>query len=129
MGSGSPNKQDSQKAHGSPLGPDEVRLTKEFYGWDPDKSFFVPDEARDLVRSAVPAGEGLVADWEARFEAYRAADPLAAAQFQRRVARTGYPDGWDADLTTYETGTEIATRNASQDAIQALAPHLPGLFG
>jgi transketolase len=129
IGYGSPNKHDSQKAHGSPLGPDEVRLTKEAYGWDPDRSFYVPDEARDLFRSAVAAGEALVADWEVRFEAYRKADPKAAAQFQRRVARTGYPDGWDADLKTYETGTEIATRNASQDAIQALAPHLPGLFG
>ena len=129
IGYGSPNKQDSQKAHGAPLGPDEVRLTKVAYGWDPDKTFYVPDAAREQFREAVADGEKLVADWEARFDAYRAADPTAAAQFQRRVARTGYPDGWDADLKTYETGTEIATRNASQDAIQALAPHLPGLFG
>ncbi len=129
IGYGSPNKHDSQKAHGSPLGPDEVRLTKEAYGWDPDKSFYIPDAALERFREAVAAGEALVAQWEARFEAYRATDPQAAGQFQRRVARTGYPDGWDADLKTYETGTEIATRNASQDAIQALAPHLPGLFG
>ncbi|HEY8635716.1 MAG TPA: transketolase [Candidatus Limnocylindrales bacterium] len=129
IGYGSPNKHDSQKAHGAPLGPEEVRLTKEAYGWDPDRSFFVPDAARDHLRSAIAAGDASVADWESRFEAYRAADPKAAAQFERRVAGTGYPDGWDADLKTYETGTEIATRNASQDAIQALAPHLPGLFG
>ncbi|MEA2619313.1 MAG: transketolase, partial [Chloroflexota bacterium] len=129
IGYGSPNKHDSQKAHGSPLGPEEVRLTKEAYGWDPDRSFFVPDAARDHFRSAIAAGDAFVAEWESRFEAYRAVDPKAAAEFERRVARTGYPDGWDADLKTYETGTEIATRNASQDAIQALAPHLPGLFG
>jgi transketolase len=129
IGYGSPNKHDSQKAHGSPLGPEEVRLTKEAYGWDPDRSFFVPDAARDHFRSAIAAGDAFVADWESRFEAYRAADPKAAAEFERRVTRTGYPDGWDADLKTYETGMEIATRNASQDAIQALAPHLPGLFG
>jgi len=53
IGYGSPNKQDSQKAHGAPLGPDEVRLTKEAYGWDPDRSFFVPDAARDRFREAM----------------------------------------------------------------------------
>ena len=129
IGFGSPHKQDSQKAHGSPLGPDEVRLTKEAYGWDPDRSFYVPDEAREHFRAAIATGEDLVADWEARFDAYRDADPEAAADFQRRVRRAGLPAGWDADLTTYATGDEIATRNASQDAIQALAPHLPELFG
>ena len=61
IGFGSPNKQDSQKSHGAPLGPDEVRLTKEAYGWDPDRTFFVPDEAGELFRRAVPAGEALVA--------------------------------------------------------------------
>ncbi len=60
IGFGSPNKQDSQKAHGSPLGPDEVRLTKEAYGWDPDRSFYVPEEAATRFRTAVAAGEALV---------------------------------------------------------------------
>ena len=129
IGYGSPHKQDSQKAHGSPLGEDEVRLTKEAYGWDPDRSFYVPDAARDRFREAIPAGEALVADWEARYYAYRDADPEAAAELRRRTKRLGLPDGWDADLKTYETGTEVATRNASQDAIQALAPRLPELFG
>src|SRR6476660_1542198 len=77
IGFGSPNKQDSQKAHGSPLGPDEVRLTKEAYGWDPDRSFYVPDEAREHFRAAIATGEDLVAGWEARFDAYRDADPEA----------------------------------------------------
>ncbi|MEO8571849.1 MAG: transketolase, partial [Chloroflexota bacterium] len=129
IGYGSPNKHDSQKAHGSPLGPDEVRLAKEAYGWDPDRSFYVPDAARDHFREAIGAGDALVAEWEGRFDAYREFDPGAAAQFTRRVTRAGLPDGWDTDLKTYDSGTEIATRNASQDAIQALAPRLPGLFG
>ena len=60
IGFGSPNKQDSQKAHGSALGAEEVRLTKEAYGWDPDRSFYVPDEARTLFRAAVAEGESLV---------------------------------------------------------------------
>ena len=129
IGYGSPNKHDSQKAHGSPLGPDEVRLTKEAYGWDPDKSFYVPDAARDRFREAIAAGDALVEDWEKRYYAYRDEDAGAATEFRRRTKRLGLPDGWDADLPTYETGTEIATRNASQDVIQALAARLPELFG
>ena len=111
------------------LGADEVRLTKEAYGWDPDRSFYVPDEAARLFRAAIPAGDALVDEWEARFAAYRDADPAAAAELRRRLDGTRLPDGWDADLKTYETGTEVATRNASQDAIAALAPRLPELFG
>src|SRR6478609_8811079 len=129
IGYGSPNKQDSQKAHGSPLGPDEVRLVKEAYGWDPDKSFYVPDEAAALFREAVPTGEGLVSDWEAAYYGYRDAFPELAAELRRRTRVGGLADGWDTDLKTYETGTEVATRNASQDAIQALAPRVPELFG
>jgi len=129
IGFGSPNRQDTQKAHGSPLGADEVRLAKEAYGWDPDRSFYVPDEAAALFRSAVPAGEALYADWEARYYRYRDAHPEAAADYRRRERRTGLPDGWDADLKVYETGAEVATRNAGQDAIATLAPRLSELFG
>ncbi len=129
IGFGSPNKHDSQKAHGSPLGPDEVRLTKEAYGWDPDRSFYVPDAARDHFRAAVPAGEALVADWEARYYAYRDVHPDEAAELRRRMIGFELPTDWDADLKVYEDGSEVATRNASQDAIQALAPRLPELFG
>ncbi|HEY5435045.1 MAG TPA: transketolase [Candidatus Limnocylindrales bacterium] len=128
IGYGSPNKHDSQKAHGAPLGADEVRLTKEAYGWDPDKTFFVPDEASELFRQAVPAGEAFVAAWEARLAAYEAAFPAEAAELRRRVAGT-LPAGWDQALPAYETGSGVATRNASQDAIQVLGAALPELFG
>jgi transketolase len=128
IGFGSPNKQDSQKAHGAPLGPDEVRLTKEAYGWDPDRTFFIPDEALAVFRAAVSAGEGLVADWEARVAAYATSHPDLAAEFSRRSAGR-LADDWEADLAVYEPGTEVATRNASQDAIQALAARVPELFG
>ena len=128
IGYGSPNKQDSQKAHGAPLGPDEVRLTKEAYGWDPDKQFFVPDDALAHFRAAVEDGNELVADWEARLAAYADAHADLAAEFRRRIAGR-LADGWDTDLKTYAVGEEVATRNASQDAIQALAPRVPELFG
>ncbi|MDQ3128211.1 MAG: transketolase [Chloroflexota bacterium] len=129
IGFGSPNRQDTQKAHGAPLGPDEVRLVKEAYGWDPDKSFFVPDEAGDVFRRAVPAGDDLVSAWQGVLAAYRDAYPELSAEFHRRVVERGLRDGWDAALKTYATGEEVATRNASQDAIQALAATVPELFG
>ncbi len=128
IGFGSPNKHDSQKAHGSPLGVEEVRLTKEAYGWDPDKTFFEPEDALANFRAAIPAGEALVSAWETKFAAYGAAYPDLAAEFRRRLDRR-LADGWDADLKVYEVGSEVATRNASQDAIQALAGRVPELFG
>ena len=128
IGYGSPNKQDSQKAHGAPLGPDEVRMTKEAYGWDPDKTFYVPAEALAVFREAVQAGERLVTEWNERLATYGATDAARAEEFLRRVGDRLRP-GWDAGLKTYETGTELATRNASQDAIQALAGPVPELFG
>jgi len=128
IGFGSPNKQDSQKAHGAPLGPDEVRLTKEAYGWDPDKTFFVPDEAAAVFRAAIGEGEAAVAAWNRDLDAYAAAFPAEAAALRRRLAGT-LPAGWDAALNVYETGSEVATRNASQDLIQTLAASVPELFG
>jgi len=128
IGYGSPNKQDSQKAHGAPLGPDEVRLTKLAYGWDPDATFHVPADALARFREAVPAGERLVTAWNERLAAYGAADVARSEEFLRRVSGRLRP-GWDSGLKTYAVGEEIATRNASQDAIQALAGPVPELFG
>ena len=129
IGFGSPNKQDSQKAHGSPLGPDEVRLVKEAYGWDPDKTFYEPPEALELFRRAIPAGNDLVEAWEKAFEAYADDHADVAAAFRRRVIEGRLPADWDAGLPTYADAVEVATRNASQDVIQALAKPLPRLFG
>ena len=128
IGFGSPNKQDTQKAHGAPLGPDEVKLVKEAYGWDPDRTFYVPDEAGKLFGRAIDEGKDLVAEWESRLDRYGAEFPAEAAELERRLLGR-LPDGWDAGLPAYEVGTEVATRNASQDTIQALAASLPELFG
>ncbi len=129
IGFGSPNRHDSQKAHGAPLGPEEVRLTKEAYGWDPDKSFFIPDAALAIFRAAVPAGQALAADWDERFAAYAAEHPDLAAQFLRRQSGE-LPDGWDAGLPVYADGAEgLATRNVSQVVLQVLKDTLPELFG
>lgn len=129
IGYGSPNKQDSQKAHGAPLGADEVRLTKLAYGWDPDRTFYVPDAALAHFRRAVPAGERLVAAWEERLRAYAAAHPAEAAELRRRIAGE-LPEGWDQGLPVWPDGADgVATRQASQASIQALGASLPELFG
>jgi transketolase len=128
IGFGSPHKQDSQKAHGAPLGADEVRLTKEAYGWDPDLTFHVPDEASAHFRKAIARGEKAVAAWRSRFDGYRAAYPAEAAELERRLA--GHlPRNWAANLPSYEPGPGMATRQASQAAIQAIAAALPELVG
>ncbi|HEX4897876.1 MAG TPA: transketolase, partial [Candidatus Limnocylindrales bacterium] len=128
IGFGSPNRQDTQKAHGAPLGEDEVRLAKLAYGWDPDAHFLVPDEARDLFRAAIPAGEALVADWEARLDRYAVDYPAEAAELRRRLAGELRAD-WDEGLKRYALGEDFATRQASQAAIAALAEPVPELFG
>ena len=124
-----PNKQDTQKAHGAPLGPDEVRLTKEAYGWDPDKTFYVPGRGARAVppRGRPGQGAGRRAGSRGSTPMPRRSRPRPRSCKRRLAGRL--PDGWDAGLPAYETGTEVATRNASQDTIQALAGPVPELFG
>ena len=128
LGYGSPNRHDSSKAHGQALGEDEVRLTKEAYGWDPDRHFYVPDDALRLFREAVPRGEAWVRDWQERLGAYRQAFPAEASELERRVARR-LPDGWDRALPSFGVDQAQATRQASAAAIQAVASAVPELFG
>jgi transketolase len=127
IGYGSPHKQDSYKAHGSPLGEEEVRLTKEVYGWDPDAQFYVPDEALAHFRETIPQGRELVADWNRRLEAYRSAEPEAYEELALVMERR-LPDGWDRDVPKFRPeGGMIATRKASQKVIQWAAERVPQL--
>jgi transketolase len=127
IGYGSPHKQDSYKAHGSPLGEDEVRLTKEGYGWDPDAQFYVPDEVSAHFREAIPRGKELVAAWEERLAAYRSDEPEAYEELALVMERR-LPEGWDSDVPKFrpEEGM-IATRKASQKVIQWVAAGVPQL--
>ncbi|HZU61824.1 MAG TPA: transketolase, partial [Solirubrobacteraceae bacterium] len=103
IGFGSP-KQDSYKAHGSPLGEDDVRKTKEAYGWDPDKHFYVPEEALAHFRRCCERGQEMQSEWQERFQAYRDQYPEEAAQLQM-IDAGGMPEGWDADeLPRFEPG-------------------------
>jgi transketolase len=127
IGYGSPNKQDTHAAHGSPLGEDEVKLTKEVYGWPDDKTFYVPDGAREPFEEAGERGEQLVAEWEQRLAAFRDAEPEAAAELDLIIGGR-LPDGWDADAPKFSPDDgNVATRKASQQVIQWVASKVPHL--
>ena len=129
IGYGSPHKQDTSGAHGSALGEDEVRLTKEAYGWDPDKHFYVPDEALAHFRRCCERGRELEGEWEDRFRAYREAFPEKAEQLQM-IDAARMPEGWDRDLPRFDPADKpIATRKASESVIQWAAASVPHLIG
>ncbi len=127
IGYGSPNKQDTHSAHGSPLGEDEVRLTKEFYGWDPDAQFLVPEETRECFGPVRERGEQAEADWRRRLDAYREEHPQLWEELTL-VMEGGFPEGWDSDVPRFDPGSDpIATRKASSQVIQWAAARIPQL--
>ena len=125
---GSPHKQDTAEAHGAPLGADEIKATKQNLGWPSLEPFYVPDEALEQWRTARTVGAQLEADWNQRWQAYRAAHPDLAAELERRIAGR-LPDGWDAALPVFGPKDAQATRAASGKVLNAIAPKLPELMG
>ncbi|MBS3940867.1 MAG: transketolase, partial [Actinobacteria bacterium] len=125
IGHGSPNKAGTSKAHGSPLGPDEIAATKEAMGW-PHEAFHVPDDVRAHLDLS-ERGRKVREDWEARFAAYREAHPDLAAEFERRVVRGELPANWADALPTLDD--KAATRVHSGAVINAIAGTVPELFG
>jgi transketolase len=119
---GSPNKQDTHEAHGAPLGDEEVRLTKRNYGWPSEEPFYIPDEALERFRAAVPRGRALHAEWQERFQA--SAD---SAELERMLART--PPHLPAAPRKGPDAGMIATRKASNEVIQWAAANVPELVG
>ncbi len=129
IGFGSPNKQDTFHAHGEPLGVDEVKLTKQAYGWPRDATFLIPAEALAEFRKAVANGAALETSWEHRMNAFRAAHADSAAAFDRGVAGR-LPDGWEKALPTFTAADgAMATRDAGGKVIAALCEVVPNLVG
>jgi transketolase len=129
IGYGAPTKQDTASAHGSPLGQAEVDGAKEALGWPLEPTFLIPDDVLAHMRLAVEKGQAAEGEWKARFEAYREEYPELAAEFEPRM-RGELPEGWDASLPAFAGASKaIATRNASGEVINAIAPHLPSLVG
>jgi transketolase len=126
---GAPNKQDTEEAHGSPLGQEEVNLTKEAYGWPSDEPFFVPQEALDHFRECIERGEEVESEWGQRFDAYKGEFPDQAAEFER-IMEGRLPENWDADVPKFEPDRGmVATRKASHEVIQWVAAQVPEFIG
>ncbi|MDD4974573.1 MAG: transketolase [Bacteriovorax sp.] len=127
IGFGSPHKQDSEKAHGEPLGSDEVILTKQNLGWPIGPSFFVPDEALKHFRMALSRGKKDQSDWNERFNSYSLDFPALALELER-VQKSQLPLGWSAgEIKINEE--EMSSRSASEFALNNLAVHIPELIG
>ena len=130
IGYGSPNKQDSSDAHGEPLGEEEVKLVKKFYGWPEDAKFLVPDGVYDQFKNGIgKRGAEVHGDWSKKFEDYKKQFPQLADQLDR-MQNWKLPDGWDKDLPTFPADAKgMATRDSSGKALNALAKNIPWLIG
>ncbi len=129
IGYGSPNKHDSFEAHGSPLGADEVRLTKQNLGWPIEPLFLIPEPALAHFRAALARGARNEAAWNDRMAAYTQAFPELAEELRRSLHGELPPD-WDADIPVFPADAKgIATRVASGKVMNAIAPRLPMLTG
>ena len=129
IGYGSPNKHDSFEAHGSPLGSDEVRLTKQNLGWPTETAFLVPEPALVHFRAALARGAHDETAWSERMAAYSKAFPGLAQELLRSLHGELPPD-WDVDIPVFAADSKgIATRAASGQVINAVAPRLPALSG
>ena len=132
IGMGAPNKQGSHDCHGAPLGKDEIAAAREYIGWN-HPPFVVPDEVYAAWNGKL-RGATFEENWTNRFKAYQAAFPAEAAEFERRVMKGELPASWEATKATYiascrEKAENIASRKASQNAIAALVPAVPEIFG
>jgi transketolase len=126
---GSPNKQDTAGSHGSPLGEDEIKATKKFYGWDPEHKFHVPAEVNGLKDETMEKGRKLEYDWNSKFSAYKKDFPELAAQFEM-ILKGDLPEGWDTDLPVFPADAKgLATRASGGQSLNAIAARVPWMMG
>jgi len=130
IGYGAPHKQDTHAAHGEPLGADEIKLTKKFYGWAEDAQFLVPDGVYDHFRAGIgQRGADAHAAWQKLFDQYRARYPELAAELETMEAR-GLPSSWDRDIPTFPADAKgIATRESSGQVLNAIAKNVTWVMG
>jgi len=128
IGYGSPHKQGTSAAHSNPLGVEEVKLTKEFYGYPTEPPFFVADDVLAHFHECVERGEDLEHAWNAKFAAYSKKNPAEAAEFQAALAKD-LPTGWDAELPVFTPKDSLATRVSASQAEAAIGKKVWNLFG
>jgi transketolase len=128
IGYGSPNKQGTSSAHGSPLGPEELALVKKAFGFDPAQSFAIPEQARAHFAQAAARGAAARQQWQARLEAFAAENPELAADW-RDAMEGKLPAGWDREVPVFPAGPGEATRQSGGKVLNALARRVAGLLG
>ncbi len=128
IGYGSPNKQGTSKAHGEPLGAEEVKLTKQNLGWSYEEPFTVPEEALAVFRNASARSARYEAAWNDKLAAYQKANPELGAQW-KAWSSGRLPESWKEKLPVFEAGKDVATRDASGKVLNAIAADLPMLIG
>ncbi|MCX6151987.1 MAG: transketolase [Ignavibacteriales bacterium] len=129
IGFGSPNKQDKSSAHGSPLGAEEIKLTKKNLGWQSEKEFFIPDEVKDYFDQFKAKGIGLESEWNSKLELYNKKYPNEAKLFSD-LTRLDFGNEWKSKLPVFQDdGKKISTRVASGLVLNAIASSLPTLIG
>ena len=128
IGYGSPNKAGTSKAHGEPLGADEIKLTKQNLGWPSEEPFFVPEDALNNFRACIARGAQAEADWNAKVAAYAQAHPELAAELKQWLSGE-LPAGWEEAMPVFPADKPMATREASGKVINAFAAKLPMLLG
>lgn len=129
IGFGSPNKSGKSDVHGAPLGADELKLTKEAYKWTFEEDFHVPDEVYShFKKHMAERGEKTEQEWNSMLENYKQDFPELGAQLQGAM-KGELPEGWDKDIPVYETGSSLASRASSGEALNAVAQNLPFFIG
>lgn len=130
IGYGAPNKQDSADAHGAPLGEDEIRLAKQFYGWDAEKKFDVPKDVLQHFSEGIGSrGKQLFSEWDAKWQEYQ--NQFAAEAAELKLIWAGdLPEGWDQDIPVFSADDKpMATRASSGKVLNAVAQHIPWMVG
>lgn len=129
IGFGAPKKQGTAKAHGEPLGDEELNAAKENLGWPLEPRFLIPGDVLEFYREAVEHGREIEGEWLDRFEAYKQDYPELGAELERRLKRE-FPQSWDADLPVFPADEKgLATRASSGKVLNVLAAKLPELVG
>ncbi len=129
IGWGAPHKQDTAEAHGEALGVEEMKLTKEFYGWPPDAQFLVPDEAKAYMEKALARGAQWEQEWDEKYAAWAKAFPDLAKEWDL-IQKRDLPQGWDKDIPTFPADAKgVATRESNSKVLNAVAKNVPWLIG
>ncbi|HTP07799.1 MAG TPA: transketolase [Anaerolineae bacterium] len=128
IGFGAPHKQNTFEAHGSPLGPDEVKAAKENLGWPVEPPFYLPGEALEHFREAIEKGKTQQAAWQKKFDAYARAFPELYSELDRAL-KGDLPEGWNKDLPVFSASKGQATRVSSGQTLNALAAKMPQIIG